>query len=929
MSASASSANMSISTSVSNSSSSKAKTMAETTAATLLRSLGSSSSSRSGSGSSPANILTSAPPRNKRLGTLSSFGKEIGSFFQQQASSAAASTLSSSGSGSGGEKSPLAIEPDISREDLMHLCLKLNKCLRNLENNFTEQKKAQNEAAAQRDELLGFVVTEVLRKGVPSEGLQISLPDLQREWAEREEERNMTLQSMQQQHRDYVQAKEQEIRLLMSTFSTSATTTPSSKPSSASTPPSTTDKHEQQQNVRQLVLEIEESRAAQVAKEKETESLRKELQEHIKALEEEKDVVISLQNQLATIKTQHETQKREEREEEEEEEEEEEGNEQQQQQQQQQHQQQQQQHKLLPPPLSPSPLLLQNEKEEKAALTLLLTLQQDLDLKTQRIATLEEQLGASSVLLHQKELTLEELRLSLSHHQQQHHELASSLQTSQYALQEALHEKETLLEQQQKANERRSQLDEVRSALSEKNGIVQRLKEDLDKAEQLRANDATQMAQLEGGAQEMMREMKALREAVKEGEGIVAGLKHDLDLCKQKAADAKTAQARAEAEQQHSKSEVEKEIWAQKEAFSLQHQQQREAHAAELTTLRRDNQKKTSLAQTLLQEKEAQLQQLTHQLTTLQADLSSGAHADSAIMILASKQSLRDTKQQAEVESFKISLKRLQEALAQKDLECAQLAAAHASLTRASVGRRQVQQREGCNLEYLKNVVVDYLSFPPGAVSEKESLERVLATLLVFTPQDQRKIKEGRERVRGGGLASWLLVPPGRPINYIAPMGRPRVAGRREGGREGGRPGAMVLTGGQQQQQQRGEPRLNAPAAGAGVGMGGGREGREAGGRTISTCLDEGEGQGGIDASVGERSSLGSSSGSVSLSSSDFESLSGHATKGGRGEEGERGGREGGVESPTQPRHVGLFLGGEEGGEGRRQRKDGIPTVSL
>ena len=183
-------------------------------------------------------------------------------------------------------------------------------------------------------------------------------------------------------------------------------------------------------------------------------------------------------------------------------------------------------------------------------------------------------------------------------------------------------------------------------------------------------------------------------------------------------------------------------------------------------------------------------------------------------------------------------------------------------------------------------------------------------------------------------MASWLLVPPGRPVKDIAALGRPRIGGRREGGKEGGKPGAIVLTGGeqqqqQQQQQQRGEHLSNDPIAVTGVEMGGVREERVAGGRTIHRCLDEGEGQGGIDASEGERSILGSSAGSVSLSLSDFESLSGYGAKGGRGGEGERGGREAGRESPARPRHLGMFSGG--GGErgGRRQGRDEGPAVSL
>ena len=830
----------------------------------------------------------------------------------------------------------------------MQLCMKLNKRLKSLESKVTELGESEREATAQRDELLGFVVMEVLRKDVPSDGLHMSLPLLQREWAEREEERNMTLQSMQQQHRNYVQAKEQEIRLLMSSLPSSSL--PSSSPSSA--PPSTTDshqqQHQQQQQLQHLSVEKEKSKAALAAQEREMEGLRRELHGHVKALEEERDMVVSLHNQLAATKAQQQEQQQQQQQQQEQEQKEKKAKEAAIALSQQEQQQQQQQ--------APSPLLAQKEKELQDTLVLLHSLQHDLELKNQKLISLEEQLGAVSILLQQKEELPEEERLALSHHHQRQQALTSSLQTSQLALQAALQEKQQLQQQQQqqKAEEWRQQFDEARSALSGKSGLVVRLKEELDKAEQLHASKTAQVAQLEGGEQEMVLEMEVLREVVKEGEGLIAALKRDLEMSKHKAADAESAQARAEAEQQQIKIELEKELWAQRQASLLQHQQNREAHSAELTTLQRDNQKKSSLAQSLLHDKDTQLSLLTQQLTTLQADLTSGSHADHAIMELATKQSLRDTQQRSEVDSFKISFKKLQETLAQKDLECARLSAAHASLTSESVGLRRVQQREGCNLEYLKNVVVDYLSFPPWAASEKNSLERVLATLLAFSLQDRKKIKEGREGGRRGGLASWLLVPPGRPVKDITPVGGVRVGGGREGGREGGRvvpAGATIMTGRLQQQQlrkkqqqeQRGEhlaPLLLASkgvaaVTGGGAGAGGGRKGGPAaGGRTSSSSLEEGGEEGRMDASGGEGNSLESSAGSISLSSSDFESLSGHGTKGGGGREGGRGGREGAGESPTRPRHLGLLSSGESGAEGggeggRGGGGDDVPIVSL
>ena len=54
----------------------------------------------------------------------------------------------------------------------------------------------------------------------------------------------------------------------------------------------------------------------------------------------------------------------------------------------------------------------------------------------------------------------------------------------------------------------------------------------------------------------------------------------------------------------------------------------------------------------------------------------------------------------------------------------------------------RLERREGVNLEYLKNVMVQYLSCQDS--SQKATLERVLATLLQFSPNENKEIKESR-----------------------------------------------------------------------------------------------------------------------------------------------------------------------------------------
>merc|ERR1711862_789671 len=54
------------------------------------------------------------------------------------------------------------------------------------------------------------------------------------------------------------------------------------------------------------------------------------------------------------------------------------------------------------------------------------------------------------------------------------------------------------------------------------------------------------------------------------------------------------------------------------------------------------------------------------------------------------------------------------------------------------------------NLDYLKSIIVQYLSKPPGS-SERASLLPVIATLLQFDGRDYKAIEEGAQKVSWWG----------------------------------------------------------------------------------------------------------------------------------------------------------------------------------
>ena len=71
---------------------------------------------------------------------------------------------------------------------------------------------------------------------------------------------------------------------------------------------------------------------------------------------------------------------------------------------------------------------------------------------------------------------------------------------------------------------------------------------------------------------------------------------------------------------------------------------------------------------------------------------------------------------------------------------------------------RRMSKREGVNMEYLKNVVVQYLSLRDG--SQRATLERVLGTLLQFSPTERRQIEIANDPLTAvdawmGSWADW------------------------------------------------------------------------------------------------------------------------------------------------------------------------------
>ena len=96
---------------------------------------------------------------------------------------------------------------------------------------------------------------------------------------------------------------------------------------------------------------------------------------------------------------------------------------------------------------------------------------------------------------------------------------------------------------------------------------------------------------------------------------------------------------------------------------------------------------------------------------------------------MAAKQSNRESGQAAEIEIRDKLIERMKTALLERDGDLASAEKHVEEVTGQVEELCRVQRREDVNLDYLKSVVVQYLSKPPGT-SERARLLPVLATLL-------------------------------------------------------------------------------------------------------------------------------------------------------------------------------------------------------
>ncbi len=152
------------------------------------------------------------------------------------------------------------------------------------------------------------------------------------------------------------------------------------------------------------------------------------------------------------------------------------------------------------------------------------------------------------------------------------------------------------------------------------------------------------------------------------------------------------------------------------------------------------------------------------------------------------------------------AFQQLQASLAGKDLELAKCQHQLSSLVGETAELRRQHSREGINMDYLKNIMFQFMTFPNNS-SEKNSLVPVLAMLLQFTPAEMVEIHEASNRSEvqswslfGGAAQSPAAVPMKKPQSHrtaaspspISPSGA--ASANKGGSRNSTTPGSKTVT---------------------------------------------------------------------------------------------------------------------------------------
>ncbi|RLN83137.1 hypothetical protein BBJ28_00006247 [Nothophytophthora sp. Chile5] len=313
-------------------------------------------------------------------------------------------------------------------------------------------------------------------------------------------------------------------------------------------------------------------------------------------------------------------------------------------------------------------------------------------------------------------------------------------------------------------------LAETKKALSDRMALATRLQtENMGMA----GKQAEQVALIESA----LRDAAASKTARQEMETQVQAARADVQRAKQSESRAQRALEELQLELRRQDERLQEERDEAKLALETAVANEKLGFQREVERLEAESKHKSKLALQVVLEKEKEIAQLSARLGEVEEDVRSGDADNRKILEFAQLQAKREAEARLQATQMQELSQQLEDAYGELQ-ELRDGKRRHAEELTAML---QTQRRDGVNMEYLKNVVVQYMSFRPGS-SQQARLVPVLTTLLQFTAADLREVKRATANRRGNSWTSWSSSDAGavdyKPIvvgaGHRHPMAPPR-----------------------------------------------------------------------------------------------------------------------------------------------------------
>ncbi len=268
----------------------------------------------------------------------------------------------------------------------------------------------------------------------------------------------------------------------------------------------------------------------------------------------------------------------------------------------------------------------------------------------------------------------------------------------------------------------------VQTEATDKDALVTRLRGEIQNTERSHAMKTAMLATSEASVETLTEKLRVSQQTIEEKNAAAMRLQTQI----QKLNEEMSVKERTLKQQQETAN-------AEKARLLEEHKRESKAMKSEqdaaVDTLRKEYIEKASVLESRLKTKENEATELTNCVNALQTEISSGAPNEKRIFELAALQAKREAGNNVHRDARELAFVQLQEALVARDLEVGNLLQARATLEEELLGLRRSTKRDGVNMAYLKNVVLQFMTFPLAA-PERWSLVPVIGTLLQFNPAE-------------------------------------------------------------------------------------------------------------------------------------------------------------------------------------------------